>query len=135
MCQATNGNAIQMLLHIRIFSYLLDYSPHLHAVIIGCEVHKCFLILTKRGSSGTSVARNMILFLVFLLRPALSLAKEGLALQPTADLTVYYEALCPDSIKFVGTISRTRSSVIFLHWSKGGGGSNPCSNYFVADFV
>merc|ERR1712130_193824 len=54
-----------------------------------------------------SVARNMILFLVFLLRPALSsalsLGKEGLALQPTADLTVYYEALCPDSINFVTT--------------------------------
>merc|ERR1712212_1201741 len=45
------------------------------------------------------VASNKMFFLLLL---NLSLGK-GLAAQPTAELTVYYEALCGDSINFVTT--------------------------------
>ena len=90
--------------------YILRYlncSPHLHVLPSSCE-HKSFLILDKVASvtkvSSERIVTSSTMFLLLLLGSGLSLSNAAAA-EPTAELTVYYEALCGDSIKFLFSFS------------------------------
>ena len=85
----------------------LNCSPHLHVLPSSCE-HKSFLILDKVASvtkvSSERIVTSSTMFLLLLLGSGLSLSNAA-AGEPTAELTVYYEALCGDSIKFLFSFS------------------------------
>merc|ERR1712018_254180 len=55
--------------------------------------------LTKVGP----VFSKMIFFLLLLISSTTLSLGKGVAVQPSAELTVYYEPLCPDSVNFVTT--------------------------------
>ena len=85
----------------------MNCSPHLHVLPSSCE-HKSFLILDKVASvtkvSSERIVTSSTMFLLLLLGSGLSLS-NAVAAEPTAELTVYYEALCGDSIKFLFSFS------------------------------
>ena len=105
----SNSTRFIYILHNESY-YILRYlncSPHLHVLPSSCE-HKSFLILDKVASvtkvSSERIVTSSTMFLLLLLGSGLSLS-NAVAAEPTAELTVYYEALCGDSIKFLFSFS------------------------------
>ena len=102
----SNSTRFKYILHNESY-YILRYlncSPHLHVLPSSCE-HKSFLILDKKSVTKVSSERkDSTMFLLLLLGSGLSLSNAAAA-EPTAELTVYYEALCGDSIKFLFSFS------------------------------
>ena len=105
----SNSTRFIYILHNESY-YILRYlncSPHLLVLPSSCE-HKSFLILDKVASvtkvSSERIVTSSTMFLLLLLGSGLSLSNAAAA-EPTAELTVYYEALCGDSIKFLFSFS------------------------------